>query len=204
MTSDKLERAKRDVVIANRILAMHDVVDAYGHVAIRHPDDPDKFLISRSLAPETGDARGHQVVGLDGKVIGDDRPAYGSGSFTPRSSDPPRTQLLRPRALRIDSALQHHKEPLRAVVNGLGSRFRRPRLGHRRSVRRPHQLDGQQHGPGSRPRQEARKEQRRPCAGTVCGGGAHALRPSTCAWCCRRTRASCWKRCGWATSPISR
>ena len=29
-----------DLVIANRILANEDVVDAYGHVSVRHPDDP--------------------------------------------------------------------------------------------------------------------------------------------------------------------
>ena len=33
-----------DLVIANRILANEDVVDAYGHVSVRHPDDPSKFL----------------------------------------------------------------------------------------------------------------------------------------------------------------
>ena len=42
----------RDLVIANRILAKEDVVDAYGHVSIRHPDNPNHFLIARSVAPE--------------------------------------------------------------------------------------------------------------------------------------------------------
>ena len=41
-----------DLVIANRILAKEDVVDAYGHVSVRHPDNPKRFFISRSLAPE--------------------------------------------------------------------------------------------------------------------------------------------------------
>jgi HCOMODA/2-hydroxy-3-carboxy-muconic semialdehyde decarboxylase len=35
-------------VIANRILAREEVVDAYGHVSVRHPDDPGRFLIARS------------------------------------------------------------------------------------------------------------------------------------------------------------
>ena len=30
-----------DLAIANRILAREGVVDAYGHVAIRHPDRPE-------------------------------------------------------------------------------------------------------------------------------------------------------------------
>jgi ribulose-5-phosphate 4-epimerase/fuculose-1-phosphate aldolase len=42
----------KDLVIANRILAKEDVVDAYGHISIRNPDNPKTFFISRSLAPE--------------------------------------------------------------------------------------------------------------------------------------------------------
>ena len=39
----------QDLVIANRILAREEVVDAYGHVSVRHPDNPNRFLIARSL-----------------------------------------------------------------------------------------------------------------------------------------------------------
>src|SRR5205823_13220798 len=42
----------QDLVIANRILAREEVVDAYGHVSVRRPDNPNRFLIARSLAPE--------------------------------------------------------------------------------------------------------------------------------------------------------
>ena len=42
----------RDLVIANRILAHEGVVDAYGHVSVRHPDDSQRFLLSRSRSPE--------------------------------------------------------------------------------------------------------------------------------------------------------
>jgi ribulose-5-phosphate 4-epimerase/fuculose-1-phosphate aldolase len=41
-----------DLVAANRILAREDVVDAYGHVSLRHPARPDRFLLSRARAPE--------------------------------------------------------------------------------------------------------------------------------------------------------
>ena len=41
-----------DLVTANRILAREDVVDAYGHVSIRHPDHPDRYILSRSRAPQ--------------------------------------------------------------------------------------------------------------------------------------------------------
>jgi HCOMODA/2-hydroxy-3-carboxy-muconic semialdehyde decarboxylase len=40
-----------DLVAANRILAQEGVLDAYGHVSIRHPSDPNHYLMSRSLAP---------------------------------------------------------------------------------------------------------------------------------------------------------
>lgn len=42
----------RDLVIANRILAHEGVVDAFGHVSFRHPDDPGHYFLSRSRAPE--------------------------------------------------------------------------------------------------------------------------------------------------------
>jgi ribulose-5-phosphate 4-epimerase/fuculose-1-phosphate aldolase len=37
---------------ANRILAHEGVVDAFGHVSVRSPDDPTRFFLARSLAPE--------------------------------------------------------------------------------------------------------------------------------------------------------
>lgn len=40
------------LVLANRILAREEVVDAYGHVSLRHPEHPDRFLLSCSRAPE--------------------------------------------------------------------------------------------------------------------------------------------------------
>jgi HCOMODA/2-hydroxy-3-carboxy-muconic semialdehyde decarboxylase len=46
-----VERLITELVIANRILAREDVVDAYGHVSVRHPDDPERFLLSCSRAP---------------------------------------------------------------------------------------------------------------------------------------------------------
>jgi HCOMODA/2-hydroxy-3-carboxy-muconic semialdehyde decarboxylase len=40
-----------DLVAANRILAQEGVLDAQGHVSIRHPANPNRYLMSRSLAP---------------------------------------------------------------------------------------------------------------------------------------------------------
>ena len=41
-----------ELVAANRILAEHGVIDAYGHVSIRSPDNPNRYFLARSLAPE--------------------------------------------------------------------------------------------------------------------------------------------------------
>lgn len=41
-----------DLVAANRILADQGVLDGYGHVSVRHPGNPGRYLLSRSLAPE--------------------------------------------------------------------------------------------------------------------------------------------------------
>ena len=41
-----------DLVAAYRILAEHGVIDAYGHVSVRSERDPERYLLSRSLAPE--------------------------------------------------------------------------------------------------------------------------------------------------------
>ena len=41
-----------DLVAANRILAEHGVIDAYGHVSVRSDRDPKCYLLARSLAPE--------------------------------------------------------------------------------------------------------------------------------------------------------
>ncbi len=73
----KLESAISNLVIANRILANEGVVDAYGHVSIRHPDNPEHYLLSRSRSPalvEPGDIMEFDFDG--GSVGGDKRPPY--------------------------------------------------------------------------------------------------------------------------------
>jgi ribulose-5-phosphate 4-epimerase/fuculose-1-phosphate aldolase len=41
-----------DLVAANRILASFGVIDAYGHVSLRSPENPQRYLLARSIAPE--------------------------------------------------------------------------------------------------------------------------------------------------------
>ena len=46
-----------DLVAANRILSDQGVVDGFGHVSARHPGDPKRFLLARSMAPGLVTAR---------------------------------------------------------------------------------------------------------------------------------------------------
>jgi ribulose-5-phosphate 4-epimerase/fuculose-1-phosphate aldolase len=41
-----------DLVVANRILATEGIVDAFGHISVRHPENPDRYFLSRSRAPQ--------------------------------------------------------------------------------------------------------------------------------------------------------
>ena len=41
-----------DLIAANRILAMQGVVDAMGHVSVRHNRDPNRYLMAMARAPE--------------------------------------------------------------------------------------------------------------------------------------------------------
>ena len=50
--SDPIAQARYDVAVANRILAHEGVLDAFGHVSARHPDDPNRYFLSCSRAPE--------------------------------------------------------------------------------------------------------------------------------------------------------
>ncbi len=47
-----LDSLIEDLVSANRILAREGIVDAFGHVSARHPDDAGRFLLSRARSPE--------------------------------------------------------------------------------------------------------------------------------------------------------
>jgi HCOMODA/2-hydroxy-3-carboxy-muconic semialdehyde decarboxylase len=40
-----------DLAAAARILAAQGVVDGFGHVSLRHPSDPKRYLMARSIAP---------------------------------------------------------------------------------------------------------------------------------------------------------
>ena len=72
-----LDRLLHDLVTANRILAREEVVDAFGHVSIRHPEHPDRYILSQSRAPELVDSPDLMEYTLDGEPLDQqDRPMY--------------------------------------------------------------------------------------------------------------------------------
>jgi HCOMODA/2-hydroxy-3-carboxy-muconic semialdehyde decarboxylase len=58
-----------DLVAANRILAREQVLDAFGHVSVRHPGRTNRFLLARSLAPELVTASDIMEYDLDGNPV---------------------------------------------------------------------------------------------------------------------------------------
>src|SRR4026207_1479541 len=67
-----LDRALADLVIANRILAHEGIVHAYGHVSVRHPRDPKRYLLARSLSPEMVQQADIMEFDLEGTPAGGD------------------------------------------------------------------------------------------------------------------------------------
>jgi HCOMODA/2-hydroxy-3-carboxy-muconic semialdehyde decarboxylase len=47
-----IEEARYALALANRIVAHEGVLDGFGHISIRHPGDPSRYLLSRSRSPE--------------------------------------------------------------------------------------------------------------------------------------------------------
>jgi ribulose-5-phosphate 4-epimerase/fuculose-1-phosphate aldolase len=66
----------QDLVAASRILAMHEVLDAYGHVSARSDRRPDRFIMSRSLAPALVTAADLVEHDADSEALGDKRKGF--------------------------------------------------------------------------------------------------------------------------------
>jgi ribulose-5-phosphate 4-epimerase/fuculose-1-phosphate aldolase len=73
-----------ELVIAYRVLASHGVVDAYGHVSLRHPENPERYFIARALAPELVTRDDIFEFDLDSDVIDTDGRADGVSMYLER------------------------------------------------------------------------------------------------------------------------
>jgi ribulose-5-phosphate 4-epimerase/fuculose-1-phosphate aldolase len=66
-----------DLVAASRILAQHEVLDAYGHVSARSDRNPARFIMSRSLAPALVTAADLMELDADSEPLpGDKRKGF--------------------------------------------------------------------------------------------------------------------------------
>jgi HCOMODA/2-hydroxy-3-carboxy-muconic semialdehyde decarboxylase len=50
--SDRSPDHRYEIALASRMLANEGVLDAFGHVSLRHPGDPGRFLLARSRSPQ--------------------------------------------------------------------------------------------------------------------------------------------------------
>jgi ribulose-5-phosphate 4-epimerase/fuculose-1-phosphate aldolase len=67
----------QDLVAASRILAQHGVLDAYGHVSARSDRRPERFVMSRSLAPALVTAADLMELDADSEPLpGDKRKGF--------------------------------------------------------------------------------------------------------------------------------
>ena len=62
----QLDSLIEDLVAANKILASEGIVDAFGHVSARHPENADRFLLSRARSPELVQSRDIMEFTLEG------------------------------------------------------------------------------------------------------------------------------------------
>jgi len=66
-----------ELVAANRILARENVLDAFGHVSIRDPENPQQYLLARSRSPALVRRKDIMTFTLESEPVGDDdRLAY--------------------------------------------------------------------------------------------------------------------------------
>jgi len=58
MPDQKIAELLHELIVSTRIMANEKVLDAFGHVSVRHPSDPGRYLLSRARSPlliEPGD-----------------------------------------------------------------------------------------------------------------------------------------------------
>jgi ribulose-5-phosphate 4-epimerase/fuculose-1-phosphate aldolase len=75
--TDSASTAIRELVVANRILANEGVVDAFGHISVRHPDNTGRYLLACSRSPGLVTAEDIVAFDLDSNRLDDtDRAIY--------------------------------------------------------------------------------------------------------------------------------
>src|SRR5437868_4280485 len=66
---DTLAELRRDLSTAYRIVANEGILDAFGHISVRHPGNPQRYFLSRSRAPALVEAADILEYDLDSNPI---------------------------------------------------------------------------------------------------------------------------------------
>ena len=67
--TDDLAELFHELIVATRILASQKVLDAFGHVSVRHPRDPGRYFIPRHRAPELAEISDLVELNLDSEPV---------------------------------------------------------------------------------------------------------------------------------------
>jgi HCOMODA/2-hydroxy-3-carboxy-muconic semialdehyde decarboxylase len=121
-----LATALDDLVIANRILASEGVIDAFGHVSLRHPRRPDRYFLARSRSPELVEPGDLIEFDLENRPIeGQERTLYSErpihGSVYRARPDVRAVCHNHARSLIPFSVTGHPIRPLWHVAGGIGA-----------------------------------------------------------------------------------
>ncbi|MBY5974355.1 class II aldolase/adducin family protein [Pseudooceanicola marinus] len=74
-TKSAREIAIEELVIGTKILVNEGIMDVFGHISVRDPDNPEQFLLGQKLAPNWITTEDIQTLTLDGETT-DNRPSY--------------------------------------------------------------------------------------------------------------------------------
>jgi ribulose-5-phosphate 4-epimerase/fuculose-1-phosphate aldolase len=77
-SNDKVRRAIKELVAANHVLAKLNLVDAFGHITVRNPANPQHYLMARAIAPAVVTDHDIMEFDLDSNAVD---PGAGSPSF---------------------------------------------------------------------------------------------------------------------------
>ena len=66
---DTLAETLHELIVATRILANEKILDAFGHVSVRNPNDPSRYFIPRHRAPELAEISDLVELNLDSEPV---------------------------------------------------------------------------------------------------------------------------------------
>ena len=69
MPDQKIAELLHELIVSTRIMANEKVLDAFGHVSVRHPGDPKRYFIPRHRAPELAEISDIVELNLDSEPI---------------------------------------------------------------------------------------------------------------------------------------